>query len=179
MRFIKDFLYVFVVIGIILLLAVATAYIWKVVMSSDFNAGSATQSKVVITGTSEAAPTYLATTTDPITKEIQIGEDSDMFCQNIYFNASNTDAVLNWQYYFSDDGTNWYGEWDNPAVSSGAYTHGAATTTHSWTPATTDERARQDCITDLNTKFIKVKFYRSSNLSGGTLFSEGFFKASY
>ena len=134
-------------------------------------------------GTSEAKPAVLGTSTtafmaDPITKTLQIGNDADEFCQNIYFDSSTTDAVLNWKYYFSDDGTNFYFEEDNPSVSSGAFTHGAATTTHSWTPAVTGAHYRQDCV-DVNAKYIKIEYTRTANLSGGKLFSEGWTRTNY
>jgi len=145
--------------------------------------GSATQQKVVITGTSKALPTYLATTTDPITKDIRIGEDADIFCQNMALTPSSTDSVLEWVYLFSDNGTDWYFERDQQLVSSGVVTHGAGTTTHKWTPAVTDQLSRQDCTSvygsRLNTKWIRIEYSRSANLSGGTLYSEGFFKADY
>ena len=185
---IKEFL---VVIGwafIIIALAIAIGVGFEYGKSKfqeykEDNLSSATQQKVVITGTSKALPTYLATTTDTITKDIRIGEDADIFCQNMVFTASSSDAVLEWVYLFSDNGTDWYFEGDQQLVSSGVVTHGAGTTTHKWTPAVTDQLSRQDCTriygTRLNTKWIRVEYSRSANLSGGTLYSEGMFKASY
>ena len=134
-------------------------------------------------GTSEAKPALLGTSTvasmqDPITKTIEIGNDVDEFCQNIYFQASTTDAVLEWTYSFSDDGTNWYMQDDNQLVSSGVVTHGAGTTTHKWTPAVTDALARQDCV-NVNAKHIKIEYTRTANLSGGKLFSEGWTRTDY
>ncbi len=139
-------------------------------------------------GTSESKPAILGTSTvefqiDPIIKDIQIGDGVDMFCMNIFFAPSTTDAVLNWKYSFSNDGTNFYFEDDDPVVSSGAYTHGAGTTTHSWTIGSTDERSRQDCVphdgTRLNSKYIRVEFTRSADLSGGKIFAEGWTKTKY
>ena len=149
----------------------------------DDSLGSATQGAVIITGTSTSSPTYLATSTLPVTKDIRIGEDADYFCQTMYLDSSSTDSVLLWRYYFSNDGIEWYGEQDNPVVSSGTYTHGAATTTHSWTPAIAGVRLKQDCIPNmgerLNTKYLRIEYDKSGSQDVGSMFSEGFFKASY
>lgn len=134
-------------------------------------------------GLDEATPMILGTSSvrsmqDPITKSIHIGNDVDEFCQYIYFQASTTDAVLEWTYSFSNDGINWYMQDDNQLVSSGVVTHGTGTTTHKWTPGVTDALGREDCV-DANANYIQIEYSRSANLSGGKIFTQGWTRTDY
>jgi len=140
-------------------------------------------------GSSEAKPAILGTSTtawmeDPISRTIQIGDDADQFCMNIWWSPSTTDAVLKATFFASQDGTNWY-------AVDGA--NGAATTSEAFNSATSTYtifgvisadglRMKHTCpsvLANLNAKYLKVEFSREDNLSGGKLFVEGWTKTDY
>ena len=144
---------------------------------------ASTSPKYIYYGESISYPMFLGTSTlthqsNPYEKIIEIGNDTDEFCQNMWWTASSTDSDLRWQYSFSQDGTNFYFEDDNPAVSSGTYTHGVTTTTHLWIVATAGAtKFKEDCVSTQGQKFLKINYYYLAN--GGRLYSEGFFKSDY
>ena len=140
-------------------------------------------------GTSEAKPAILGTSTtafmtDSISRTIQIGDDADQFCMNVWWSPSTTDAVLKATFFASQDGTNFY-------AVDGA--NGAATTTDAFNNATSTYtifgainasglRMKHTCpsvLAKLNAKYLKVEFSRGTNLSGGKLFVEGWTKTDY
>lgn len=141
-------------------------------------------------GSSISDPAILGTSTeacmeDPIVKDIQIGDDVDQIDLSIYFQASTTDASLNWRYAFSNDGTNWYGE-DILSESSGTYTHQAATSTHTWTPATTEGLYKYVPVNEsqyswrnMNARWFRITFYKTSNQAGGKIFAKAILKSDY
>ena len=47
---------------------------------------------------------------------------------------ASTSAQLNWTYYFSDDGIDWYAEEGTSDSSDTVMAHGATANVHTWTP---------------------------------------------
>jgi len=133
-------------------------------------------------GTSEVKPAILGTSTtavmaDPIDFEVD-SSGIDQFCMNIYWTGSTTDAVLNAEFYASQDKINWYAiDTNNSNATTSALSLDAATSTLTiFNTGSTDTRTKHWCpreLSDLNTEYLKVRFKRSSNLSGGKLFVEG------
>lgn len=147
-----------------------------------------TSAKQEYDGTSESKPLLLGTSTtwrmeDPISETWNISEDFSQFCMNIAWTPSTTDAVLNWKFYASQDGDNWYAV-DYKNIPFGTTTNDMLLTVASSTegfPAlgAGSMKMRHYCppvLSNLNAKWLKVEFSRTANLSGGKLFAEGWFK---
>ena len=181
------------IIGIVILLVACAGFIK---FNIQPNIGSSiTPDPVVMTatssdihgwlGTSESVPAILGTSTthrmtDPIQKDFNLGGDLiDQFCMNIYWSPSTTDAVLNMQYFTSQDGTNWYAVENfnsSDATTTADFQLESATSTDSWLIGSVNPRYRHYCpnqLRNLDTNYLRVEFSRSANLSGGKIFAEG------
>ena len=133
-----------------------------------FAVGAATN----VFGTSPSSPIFIATTTDSgsvfstsTSDAISIGYETDLVDLDLHVVASSTTSEVNWQYEFSDDGTNWYSE-DVKSVAGSTVTHQPASTTHVWIPGVTVPVARNVGISDLNSKYFRVRVFRGANSAG-------------
>jgi hypothetical protein len=108
----------------------------------------------------ETVPIYVATTTATTTSAtFYVGPEIDQMDLNMELKASSTTSKVQWQYEFSYNGTNWFGE-DTKSVSGSTVTHQAATTTHEWTPGMTEKISRNIGIKDLATRYFRLKIYK-------------------
>lgn len=141
----------------------------------QLGAGQSLIASVTSIGSKSAAGviTYagVATTTDPTVKTLQVGAEIDTLETDMCVVASSTTAIVRWQYEFSQDGVNFYGE-DTASSSVGALTHGPATTTHSWLPGTTNQVCKKTTITGLSNNFLRITFTRGAAFQNYNLFVE-------
>ena len=122
----------------------------------------------------------VSTSTPTSTKTVIIGNEIDQVDLQICVTASSTTSIVKWQLEYSDDETNFFGE-DSNTVSGVVVTHGASTTTHQWTPATTEPICKTAVIANTNSKVHKFTFFRGANSSIDSnnfdLYAEAIFKA--
>ena len=121
-------------------------------------------------GTS-GTPIHFATSTATTTKDIQIGEAEDIINLNFRVTASTTATRLQWTYAFSRDGTNFFAE-DTKSVAGTTVTHGAATTTHQWTPAQTVTAFKNVEISNVHARFVRLTVSKPLKWENFTLWIE-------
>ena len=85
---------------------------------------------------------------------------------NVGFTGSTTGSVLNWYYYFSEDGVTWYGE-DSASVSGDTTTHSTSSQKHTFLSGTTSEINMNFDLPDMISKFIRATF--DVDTASGTL----------
>lgn len=137
----------------------------EVTLSKDvINLGSMTGETSNFVGSS-AANYFIATSTATTTSNsIYLGYETRQLDLTLHVKASSTTSQLRWQYEFSNDGTNWFGE-DTKSTSDNIVTHQPATTTHYWTPGITEPAKKNIGVVDVATRFLRIKFFRGNNSS--------------
>jgi hypothetical protein len=176
---------VFVILGIIVLVIGGYLLLKKTKpISTSLGGGADVSSFVVLAGSKNATtfaltPIWFATSTGSnatSTKIIQIGSTIDTVDVNACITASSTSSGLQWLYDFSNDGINWFNQ-DITSVAGGTITHGAASTTNEWIPATTLPSCKNFTLTDFNADFLRITFLRKpgSHLPNFSLYAEGLF----
>jgi len=138
--------------------------------------GGSTAVATNLIGTS-AAPVYLtATSATSTSNTIMVGFEADQIDLNVQVTASTTASQVQWQYEFSHDGTNWFGE-DTKSSSGSTVTHQAATTTHQWTPGTTIPANKNIGIGSVATRFFRLKVYRAPETANVAVWVQGIAKS--
>lgn len=125
--------------------------------------GFATAATVNSIGTS-ILPIHFATSTLATSTSAthNIGIQTDQIDLNLKVTASSTTSQIRWQYEFSNNGTEWFGE-DSKTTSGAVVTHQSATTTHYWTPGTIVTSFKNIGLTDIAAKYFRLKVFRGSN----------------
>ena len=78
---------------------------------------------------------------------------------NLLFNASSSASILLWNYTFSNNGIDWFGEDTYTVTNDRLITHGAATTTHSWAPGVENGAVLKNVsIPIVASKYTKIDF---------------------
>lgn len=125
-------------------------------------------------GISSSTATFLLNTA--ATTTLVIGTvDSDQVDLNLYYVASTSAGVLNFQIDFSDDtncyvesNCNWYRE-DVNTISGSVVTH-SAKTFHIWAPLSAATSTKNITVGGIGAKFMRVGFAAGSNAGvNGTL----------
>lgn len=165
--------------GSLLLIATAIACVYGIKYLSQpdqYQGASGVFETFAIAGSKNAtssALTYVpvATSTDPLVSTVIVGAYADRYDLDLCVQASSTATAVNWQFSFSEDGTNFYGE-DNSSTTAAVTSHSNATTTHSWVPATTAPVCKRIQIPSESTNHTKIQFTRGVGFSNYMIYSE-------
>ena len=141
------------------------------IVTENITFGSSMSTIHRLNSVASSTPTYLATSTEPTTMIFSIGS-AEQLDLNIQFQASSTATRLDWNYEFSNDRIDWFGEDSKTITSDTVTTHGAATTTHRWTPGLTTIARKNLSIDNINGEWIKISFRRGVTYENGTLWAE-------
>jgi len=208
MKFIKDLLSVVAVIMVIVGLAIAIGYaigfgwdkgkanLGSGVIVSDPITMTASSTLIANTtdsawhGSSEVEPMILGTSTErymtaTLTKDIEIGNDVDSFCMNIWFYPSTTNAVLDANFLTSQDGISFYpiDNVNNTATTTNRmFDNGTSSVRLFPSNGVSEVKKKYVCpiqLQNLNTKWLRFEFFRGTGLDGGKLFIEGWTKTKY
>ena len=87
---------------------------------------------------------------------------------NIAYKASTTAAVLNWNYYYSTNGVDWYAE-GAPSTTGYTTTH-ATGTNQTWAMDSVSTQYKSIAISDVSAPFFKVVFDAAT--ASGSLYAE-------
>jgi hypothetical protein len=88
---------------------------------------------------------------------------------NIHYRASTTGSVLLWNYFYSNNGVDWYGE-DYSTTASYTTTHSTTTIVHRFAPASTSVRLKSVPLPAVTTPYFKVVF--DGLTASGSLYAE-------
>ncbi|MDP1689230.1 MAG: hypothetical protein Q8L47_03835 [bacterium] len=130
----------------------------------DITIGAAYSRELNLT-TATSSPIYVATSTEPTTLTMDIS-DLETIDLNLQVVSSSTVARIDWRYEFSNDKIDWFGEDSKTITSDVITTHGAATTTHYWTPATIKTVRKNVAISNTNANWLKISFSRGTTNDG-------------
>jgi hypothetical protein len=145
-------------IGIILLIVVALFFAANNTSENPMQGGGYLTGFPIF-GTASTSPDYLATSTDPLTYEIGLGDSVNNISLLSNINASSTDSEFNYVFYTSYDGIDWY---DMEQATS-----------------TTASSTKFIDIGAINNKYLKIELSRTENHSGGAVYTEAIIKSSY
>ena len=110
-----------------------------------------------INGNASGTPTYLSTNTATTTlTTLNIG-GVDSIGLSILFDASTTASVLDWEYQFSHDGEDWFGENASTQTSTLLQTHASGTKIHTFTPNTALNNLIHINNIPVNAKFFRMR----------------------
>jgi hypothetical protein len=155
-----------------LFLVAAALLFWQSASSATgrFNLLRATSTAADFASTSVK---FLDAATRPTTTMAFASANTDHIDLNIQYNASGTPSTLQFTVEHSDNEVDWFCEGGAPVTSTGSttiHTYGARCPLHAWTPGVAGISRRSIPLTDLGTRFMRIRF--SSKDGNGSIYAE-------